>query len=409
MNKKYIPGLIGFILLVVLFCLYAPAAFPQDRAANGYHLKTVVIDPGHGGKDPGSVGRKTSEKHVVLAIAKKLGAYIEKQIPDVRVVYTRTTDEFIPLHRRAEIANMNKADLFISIHANGNTNASASGTETLVLGLHRADENFEVAKKENGVILLEEDYSTKYEGFDPNSRDSYLIFTLMQNLYFDKSITFAALVQDQFRERAKRKDRGLNQQGLLVLAQTAMPGVLIETGFITNRDEEDYLMSDQGQDYIASAVFRAFRDYKNLMESRSSSASLLATDIPGSGQAPSSTVAGIGGGPDSLAQNEETSKDAISSSSAKGSVEFKVQVAVSRKQLPDASGLFGGLGPVSEFRVEGLYKYAVGGSSNFEEIVAFSRQVKAQIPDAFIVGVRDGMLIPLEQALRDNNNTRSNQ
>jgi N-acetylmuramoyl-L-alanine amidase len=177
---------------------------------------------------------------VVLGIALRLGQYIENQMPEVRVIYTRKKDEFIPLHQRAEIANSNKADLFISIHANGNTNNLVTGTESLVLGLHRAGENFEVAKKENSVILLEDDYSTKYEGFDPNSPESYIIFSLMQNLYFEQSINMAALVQDQFRDRAQRKDRGVKQQGLLVLARTSMPGILVETGFITNPDEEQY-------------------------------------------------------------------------------------------------------------------------------------------------------------------------
>src|SRR5512133_4358695 len=233
MNKKYaglsFPGII--IMLAIYSFTFSLAA--QDNG-NGYKLKTVVIDAGHGGKDPGSPGKLTFEKDVVLAIALKLGKLIETGLPGVKVIYTRKTDEFIPLHQRADIANVNKADLFISIHANGNPNSLVTGTETLVLGLHRAGENFEVAKRENSVILLESDYHTRYEGFDPNSPESYIIFSLMQNLYFEQSINMAALVQDQFREMVQRKDRGVKQQGLLVLARTSMPSLMVETGFVTN-------------------------------------------------------------------------------------------------------------------------------------------------------------------------------
>jgi N-acetylmuramoyl-L-alanine amidase len=204
-----------------------------------------VIDPGHGGKDPGAVGKTSMEKDIVLAIGLKLGSYIEENIPEVKVVYTRKTDEFIPLYRRAEIANENNADLFISIHANGWSDPSSSGTESLVLGLHRSDENFEVAKRENSVILLEEDYNTRYENFDPNSLESYIIFSLMQNVYDSQSLNFASLVQGQFRERAMRKDRGVRRQGLLVW-RIFNARILIETGFISNPDEEKYLASDTG-------------------------------------------------------------------------------------------------------------------------------------------------------------------
>ena len=200
----------------------------------------------------------------------KAGKYIEDNFKDVKVIYTRKTDVFIPLMERAEIANSNKADLIISIHVNSIDNKQIAGSMTLVLGLHRAGENFEVAKKENSVIMLEDNYNVKYAGFDPNDPESYIMFSLMQNLYFDQSINLAALVQDQLRQRAQRIDKGVRQQGLLVLAQSAMPGIMIETGFISNPAEESYLMSDSGQDYIASAIFRAFREYKDLVESKSS-------------------------------------------------------------------------------------------------------------------------------------------
>ena len=248
------------ILLLLINNLFNLSSLFSGNDENNI-IKTVVIDAGHGGKDSGALGKFSMEKDVVLAIALKVGEYIEKNIDNVRVIYTRKEDVFIPLHERAEIANKNNADLFISIHANGIPDPALFGTETLVLGLHRANENFEVAKRENSVILLEDDYTTRYEGFDPNSPESYIIFSLMQNIYLEQSISFAKDVQDQFRDRVKRVDRGVKQQGLLVLAQTSMPGVLVETGFITNRDEEKFLNSEEGQDYLASAIYRAFKVY----------------------------------------------------------------------------------------------------------------------------------------------------
>ena len=229
----------------------------------------MVIDPGHGGKDPGALGKHVKEKDVVLAVGLKLGKYIEENFKDVQVIYTRKTDVFIPLHERADIANKNKADLFISIHANSLPGSSATGTETFVMGEYKNSSNLEVAKKENAVITLEDDYSTRYEGFDPNSNDSYIIFSLLQKTYLYQSLEFAGFVQDQFRERVQRIDRGVKMAGFIVLWKTTMPSVLVETGFLTSSKEESFLGSDQGQDYIASAIFRAFKAYKQKIENNS--------------------------------------------------------------------------------------------------------------------------------------------
>jgi len=365
----------------------------QD-ADNGYKLKTVVIDAGHGGKDPGSLGKQTSEKNIVLAIALLTGKYIEENIPGVKVIYTRKTDEFVPLHKRAEIATSNKADLFISIHANGNENSLVTGTESLVLGLHRANENFEVAKKENSVILLEDDYNTRYEGFDPNSPESYIIFSLMQNLYFEQSINFAGLVQEQFRERAQRKDRGVKQQGLLVLARTAMPGILVETGFITNPEEEVYLMSEQGKEYIASAIYRAFKSYKNLIETRTSFAiASRLQDIPTDSDALASE--------EHLSDPQQAIPDQPNAPPDVPVVEFKVQLAASMKRISPDSHIFKGLKEVSEYQVGNMFKYAVGSSPTFQDAIVFSRQIKEKFPDAFIIAVKDNKIIPLNQALKE--------
>lgn len=229
-----------------------------------YEIKTVVIDAGHGGHDVGCLGSIGKEKDVALAISLKLGKLIEENYPQVKVVYTRKNDVFVELHERAEIANRNKADLFICIHAN--SGGGAYGTETFVLGLHRAEENLAVSKRENSAILMEKDYKTKYAGFDPNSPEANIIFRLHQNTYLQQSLLFAAKVQDQLNDFAGRLNRGVKQAGLLVLARTTMPGVLIETGFLTNRNEEKYLLSSKGQNQISTAIYRAFKEYKLDME-----------------------------------------------------------------------------------------------------------------------------------------------
>lgn len=190
-----------------------------------------------------------------MAVALKLGNYIEKYLPEVDVVYTRKTDVFIPLNERAAIANKSDADLFISIHANYISNPKITGTETFALGLHRTDDNLEVAKKENSVIVLEDDYTTTYEDFDPSLAESYIIFELYQNIYLDQSLELARLVQEQFSKRVGRRNRGVKQAGFLVLRETAMPGVLVELGFLSNSNEEKYLSSNEGQALLASGIF----------------------------------------------------------------------------------------------------------------------------------------------------------
>lgn len=230
-------------------------------------VKTVVIDAGHGGHDPGTHGVNTKEKNLVLKVALQTGAYIEKYLPDVKVIYTRKDDRFLELYERADIANKNKADLFISIHANALSRASVYGTETYVMGLHTNEKNFNVAKRENSVILLEENHEEKYEGFDPNSPESYIMFSMTQNAYLDNSLLMANNVELQFKNRAGRKSLGVKQAGFQVLWNTYMPSVLVEIGYLTNLKEEKELNHSKTQDYIASGIFRAFRDYKTQIES----------------------------------------------------------------------------------------------------------------------------------------------
>ena len=411
MYKKYIskyPVKRKLRLILIYLFIYIPLN-SQVNNHDDYHLKTVVIDPGHGGKDPGSVGNLTCEKDLVLDIALKLGKYIETKLEDVRVVYTRTTDEFVPLYKRAEIANNSKADVFLSIHANGLSKSSVKGTETLVLGLHRAEENFEVAKRENSVIEMEEDYTTRYAGFDPDSPESYIMLTLMQSVYFDHSINLAKFIQDQFRDRVKRIDRGVKQQGLLVLAQTSMPGVLIETGFVTNPEEEKYLMTDEGQDYIASAIFRAFRDYKQSIESRtifthinSDTREDMSAFIVGTSDA--SMDSGANDDTVVAADKNTPVNDRMTEpleQSGKNSIEFKVQIAVSSNPIPIDSDFFRELNDVWEYKNDHLYKYAVGSKRSYNEIIEYSKWIKNRFPDAFIIAVKNGEIISMEQALKE--------
>lgn len=402
-NSCFTRHIRSYLLLILFFSGISMSA-QESTDDSDLKIRTVVIDPGHGGKDSGALGKKGKEKDIVLAIGLKLGKYIEEYMPDVKVVYTRKTDEFIPLYRRAEIANENDADLFISIHANGWSDPSSFGTESLVLGLHRSDENFEVAKRENSVILLEEDYTTRYENFDPNSLESYIVFSLMQNVYDHQSISFAGLVQDQFRDRVRRKDRGVKRQGLLVLAQTSMPGVLIETGFVTNESEERFLMSEQGQDYIASAIFRAFRDYKNDIETKSAGTNLAVKEnhdtvpddsLPRSREA-NRTVQDTTN-PVATESPDTTSADSATIQSG-GKVYYKVQILSSSTPVPLDASDFKDFTDVEEFRTDNNYKYAVGYKENYEEIVSYSKWVKNRHPDAFIVAVQDGMIIPVKKA-----------
>lgn len=241
-------------------------AFTSVNANNNFALKTVVIDAGHGGKDPGASGPgKTNEKDIALVVALKLGDYIQKNFPDVNVIYTRKTDVFLELHERAEIANKAKADLFIAVHINSSPNAETYGSSCYVLGLHRTEANLEVAKRENAVINLEDDKDKNYE-FDPNSPEGHIIMSMKQNAFLDQSIDLASKVENQMENYGKRKSLGVKQAGFYVLYKTTMPSILAEIGFVSNPEEEKFLNSIKGQDLIATSLFNAFKDYKFEME-----------------------------------------------------------------------------------------------------------------------------------------------
>jgi len=257
---------IWVFLFVIMSCM---SALLEAQVTADNKLQTIVIDPGHGGKDPGTMGTKrysVYEKHVALSVALKLGKYISEAFPDIRVVYTRKEDVFLELNERTDLANDLDADLFISIHCDGFTNSDASGASVFVMGISKLKANLDVAMRENSAIYMEDNYKQKYGGFDPKTPESYIVFSLMQNTYLEQSLQFAEEVEREFATKANRKSRGVKQAPFYVISRTKMPSVLIECGFLTNPQEEDFLHSLNGQDYLASAIFRAFRSYKEAVE-----------------------------------------------------------------------------------------------------------------------------------------------
>jgi len=332
-----------------------------------YKINTIVIDAGHGGKDPGAVGKNSYEKDIVLSIALKTGNYIKKYFPHVKVVYTRDKDIFIPLKKRPEIANKCKADLFISIHANSLENNNRTyGTETFILGLHKTKDNLAVAMKENSVMLYEDDYSNKYEGFDPKDPASYIIFNLMQGLHIENSTLLAQHTENQFKKRVGRHSRGVKAAELWVLRKASMPSVLIEVGFISNPNEERFLKSKKGQEYMASAIFRSFRAYKEEIERHSSRTLEVKQEI---------------------ISQEITDK-----------VSFCIQIKSSSRKIPLDSKAFKGLSNVKENKVNGTFKYSVGHTSNLKKVIATRKEVKKLIHDCFIVAYYKGNPISIKEA-----------
>ena len=386
------------ILFIALSLLLTFSLFPETHAAETRF--TVVIDAGHGGNDPGAIGRRGKEKNINLSVALKLGRLIRQNCPDTRVVYTREKDVFVPLHRRAEIANDAKADLFISIHTNSvaSRNRSVSGTETYTLGLHRTQENLEVAKKENAVILIEDDYKQRYAGFNPNSSESYIIFEFLQDKNMAQSVSFATSVQKCFRN-ANRTDKGVHQAGFLVLRATSMPSVLIELGYITNPTEEAYLMSEQGSSTLAKSIYRAFLNYKG---GKVSSAQLAAE--PDSSSTPAEEEVTTASQPQEVpaARTQAARKQDMTAASVSGKPVFKIQILTSGRKLPPKSKQFKGLSPVDSYEENGIIKYTYGADTNYNKILRLKRnKVDSKFKDAFIIAFKDGQKVNINQAIRE--------
>jgi N-acetylmuramoyl-L-alanine amidase len=371
-----------FLAIILLLNLFS---YPLNASDENGKLKVLVIDPGHGGQDPGALGSKAREKDIVLAIGLKLGMLINENHTDVKVIFTRKDDTFIPLHERAEIANRNNADLFISIHANANKNHTIFGAETYAMGLHTNEKNMEVAKKENAAITFEKDYSTHYEGYDPNSAESFIIFTLMQNTFMEQSLEFANFIQTSFDGYAQRINRGVKQAGFLVLWKTSMPSVLIETGFISNSEEEKYLTSEEGQNKLAESIYKSFLDYKTQIESKSNFTQTQTVELP---------------------ENTQTIVYDTSAIAANTDIIFKVQILSSQKQIKDKQKIvkkckkIKGFSQIDEFYTGNSYKYSLGSSNNYKEIIEFTKAVKKVYAKAFIIAFKNGKIIPLNDALK---------
>ena len=372
----------------------------------------VVIDAGHGGHDPGAVGKISKEKNINLNVALKLGKQIQKNCPDVKVVYTRTRDVFIPLDRRAEIANNAKADLFISIHTNALAkNRTAKGASTWTLGLAKSDANLEVAKRANSVILYESDYKTRYAGFNPNSAESYIIFEFMQDKYMSQSVHLASLVQKHFRNTCRRVDRGVHQAGFLVLKASAMPSILVELGFISTPEEERYLNTDAGTTTLANGIFRAFLTYKREQEIRlnGSSQTILPEDLPEekdttpAGTTPNATEKTVR--QDSNSTPRRTEKNAVAQTEDNAPV-FKIQILTSSRPLAKNDKRLKGLKNVDYYTDGGLYKYTYGASSDYNKVLRTKRSITAQFKDAFIIAFKNGKKVNVNAAINEFKNKK---
>lgn len=350
----------------------------------------VVIDAGHGGKDPGAVGKKAKEKTINLNVALALGELIKENCSDTRVIYTRSTDVFVSLDRRAKIANDAKADLFISIHTNALPKGRiARGTETYTLGMARADDNLEVAKRENSVILVEDNYQERYAGFNPNSSESYIMFEFMQDKYMEQSVSLAKRIQGQFKSYARRVDKGVHQAGFLVLRATSMPSVLVELGYISTPDEETYLSSKKGVAALSRSIYNAFVDYKK--------------NHTGSGTA--SVVASSKNSPEvkqkqPAAKPQTSPKAAPAKGKQSGRPLFKVQLLSTSAELPAGSSKLKGV-KAGYYKENGLYKYTTGESEDYNEILRLKRRMEKTFKGAFVVAFRDGKKMDVQEAIRE--------
>ena len=372
--------LCGLLFLTPLVSLQAQDADDVSR------IRRVVIDAGHGGKDPGAISRngKYKEKNITLSVALELGELIKSNFPDIKVIYTRSTDKYVELSERAAIANRNKADLFISIHVNSAKSTQARGTETFVMGTHKSEANFEVCKLENSVIVIEEDYEKKYEGFNPGSPESYIIFSLLQNVHQEQSIKYAAQVQGQFARGPISVNRGVKQGGLLVLWKTTMPAVLTELGFISNPKDCAVLVTKKGQEQFARGLFNAFvaykKDFEKIRREEGSGRNVAAAEkaAPVQKSAPEAQKA--------PAQGPVAAPKAVDEF-------YAVQILSVGKVLGKNAYDLKGRKDTHYIKAGKLYKYYVGRYASRKEAVAALPGIRKSFPGAFVIHIKDNVII----------------
>ena len=409
-------------LIWALICMFVMTSLAANKRF------TLVIDPGHGGHDAGALGAISKEKNINLAVALRFGKYVEQNLPEVRVIYTRKTDVFIPLNERANIANRANADLFISVHTNAlPAGKVARGFETYTLGMHRAKDNLDVAMRENSVISMEKDYQQRYQGFDPRSSESYIIFEFIQGKNMERSVELARMIQRGVCDGANRPDKGVHQAGFLVLRETSMPGCLIELGFITTPDEERLLNNDSRVDDIARGIYEAFAKYKNKYD-RSVSVPYRAKDsedvnlpkiVPDQEPAPKTRVVTRGKQPKreeatpeqpkrevkkqepkKEVKKQETKKDVKKAEVADAPV-FKLQIFVGSRNLRKGDAHFKGETDYDSFQEGNLVKYTLGASTNYNEIYRLRKEKLDKFPEAFIIAFKNGQKYDVNQAIRE--------
>ncbi len=411
-------GNVSSSILIVLFTLLSLQGYctNPDKTPKPF---IVTIDPGHGGKDPGAPGKKTVEKKLALAISLKLGHYIETMMENVKVVYTRDTDVFIPLDERANIANQSRSDLFISIHVDGYKTSSPKGTSSFVMGTSKTSGNLDLVMRENRVITLEDNYQEKYENFNPNLPESYIIFNLYQNVNLKQSLLFASLVQDQLRVQANRIDRGVSQEPFMVLWRTTMPSVLVETGFISNPQEEEFLMSENGQDIIATSIYTAFRKYKQDLDSSDEDQA----DVSTNGQSDSFSQASLNRVIEAeriRTENLQVEKDTPKSDKLENKettvkvndnnkvstprneeIEFRIQVLASTRPLAPSASDFKGRKGFEAIKLDGYYKYMTRPVKTYSEALALRKELSTLFKGAFVVAFKGGIRVPLNDVVNE--------
>ena len=399
-------------LIWIFLCVLVMTAFAANKRF------TLVIDPGHGGHDAGALGAISKEKNINLAVALRFGKYVEQNLPEVRVIYTRKTDVFIPLNERANIANRANADLFISVHTNAlPAGKVARGFETYTLGMHRAKDNLDVAMRENSVISMEKDYQQRYQGFDPRSSESYIIFEFIQGKNMERSVELARMIQRGVCDGANRPDKGVHQAGFLVLRETSMPGCLIELGFITTPDEERLLNNDSRVDDIARGIYEAFAKYKNKYD-RSVSVPYRAKDsedvnipkiVPDQEPVPKTRVVTrreqpkreeAKPEPKREVKKAEPKKEPKKAEVADAPV-FKLQIFVGSRNLRKGDAHFKGETDYDSFQEGNLVKYTLGASTNYNEIYRLRKEKLDKFPEAFIIAFKNGQKYDVNQAIRE--------